>query len=519
MRPGTDAWCLAALGAVLVQEDLLDRAWLAEHAAGLDEVEPRSAAVDVADVRARSAASTRTWCARAARRIAAAGERRRVRGPRRADEPALHARQLPREAVWLLTGNFAKPGAQYVPSSLVDIAGAAVERPAARRAVSPVAGARIISGLVPCNVIAEEILTDHPPATGRCSSRAATRPTRWPTASRMREALASLDLRRRHRRGDDRDGPPGRLRAAGAVAVREVGGDVLQLRLPAQRVPPPPPAARAACRARCPSRRSTPAWCEALGASTDDDLRRCGRRPSEGRAAFADAFFAATAAKPELGALAPIVLYRTLGPTLPDGAAAAAVLWGAAHRCAHGEPRRRCAAAGFDGEGLEPGEQLFDAILASPSGVVFTVDEPRTSLARGCAPTTAASTSPSPSCSTSWPRWPPSRPPGADPEFPFVLSAGERRSFTANTIFRDPAWREARRRRRAADQPVDAAAPRRRRRRTVARLTTRRGGGGVTVEVDESMQPGHVSLPNGLGLDYPVGGRAARVSPAWRPTS
>jgi len=27
---------------------------------------------------------------------------------------------------------------------------------------SPVAGARIISGLVPCNVIAEEILTDHP---------------------------------------------------------------------------------------------------------------------------------------------------------------------------------------------------------------------------------------------------------------------------------------------------------------------------------------------------------------------
>ena len=29
-------------------------------------------------------------------------------------------------------------------------------------ATSPVAGARIIGGLVPCNVIAEEILTDHP---------------------------------------------------------------------------------------------------------------------------------------------------------------------------------------------------------------------------------------------------------------------------------------------------------------------------------------------------------------------
>ena len=33
-------------------------------------------------------------------------------------------------------------------------------------------------------------------------------------------------------------------------------------------------------------------------------------------------------------------------------------------------------------------------------------------------------------------------PPGTDPRFPLVLSAGERRSFTANTIMRDPTWRK-----------------------------------------------------------------------------
>ena len=33
-------------------------------------------------------------------------------------------------------------------------------------------------------------------------------------------------------------------------------------------------------------------------------------------------------------------------------------------------------------------------------------------------------------------------PPGDDPNWPFLLSAGERRSFTANTILRDPAWRK-----------------------------------------------------------------------------
>ena len=52
--------------------------------------------------------------------------------------------------------------------------------------------------------------------------------------------------RPRDRRGDDRDRPPGRLRAAGGEPVREGRGDVLQLRVPRQHLPPAPPAARAA---------------------------------------------------------------------------------------------------------------------------------------------------------------------------------------------------------------------------------------------------------------------------------
>ena len=79
-------------------------------------------------------------------------------------------------------------------------------------------------------------------------------------------------------------------------------------------------------------------------------------------------------ADPSLGALAPVVLYRTLGPTLPDGAASAAILWGAAHRCALGfeSSVRR---AGFTGDGLELGEALFDAIVSGHHGVIFTVDD------------------------------------------------------------------------------------------------------------------------------------------------
>ncbi len=50
------------------------------------------------------------------------------------------------------------------------------------RAQSPVTGARIIGGLVPCNVIPEEILTDHPKRFRAMLVEAATPRTRWPTA-------------------------------------------------------------------------------------------------------------------------------------------------------------------------------------------------------------------------------------------------------------------------------------------------------------------------------------------------
>ena len=71
VRPGTDAWCLAAMVAVLVQEDLLDREFLTARASGSEAVFGAFADIDVP----RYAA----WCGvdegllrAAARRIAGA---------------------------------------------------------------------------------------------------------------------------------------------------------------------------------------------------------------------------------------------------------------------------------------------------------------------------------------------------------------------------------------------------------------------------------------------------------------
>jgi anaerobic selenocysteine-containing dehydrogenase len=95
-------------------------------------------------------------------------------------------------------------------------------------------------------------------------------------------------------------------------------------------------------------------------------------------------------------------------------------------------------------------------------------------------------------------------PPGPSAEFPFLLSAGERRSFTANTIIRNPDWRRKDRAGALRMNPEDAKQV------GVAdggrvRLSTRRGSAEVAVELSDRMQPGHVALPNGHGLDFPDG--------------
>lgn len=90
----------------------------------------------------------------------------------------------------------------------------------------------------------------------------------------------------------------------------------------------------------------------------------------------------------------------------------------------------------------------------------------------------------------------------ASPEYPLLLSAGERRSFTANTILRNPEWRRKDPQGALSINPEDAA------RLNLgegssARISTQAGSQDVVVAVNDRMQRGHVSLPNGLGLAYP----------------
>jgi anaerobic selenocysteine-containing dehydrogenase len=492
--PGTDIYLLTAMAAVLVQEDLIDLPWLAEHADGLDAVRATLTAVDVSAYCAISGVEE-DLVRRASRRIAAASsvsvtEDLGVQMNRDSTLVSYVQRLL-----WLLTGNLAKQGAQYVFSNLSAIARDRGHK-AGEGPKSPVVGAPIIGGLVPCNVITEEILTDHP-ARYRAMLIESSNPAHSLADSvTMRAALESLDLvvvidvamTETARLADYVLPAPTQYEKWEATFFNfDFPRNIFHLRPPVVAAPEGP----------LPEPEIHARLVEASGALTEADYAPLREAAAVGRAEFATAFLTALGAEPRLGRLAPVLLYRTLGPTLPGGAAAAAVLWGAAHGFVQ-QNADGVARAGH-GEGLEAGERLFDAILASPHGLVTTDDEQEETWRRLkgrriqldvpelLAEVTGLASRPQPA---------------GDPDWPYVLSAGERRAFTANTIIRDPDWRKRDLGGALRISTADAG------RLGVttgdrATLTTRRGSAEVVLELTDRMRPGHISLPNGFGLDHP----------------
>ena len=95
VQPGTDAFCVAALGGVLVQEGLLDQVWLVENASGHQAVVAELGRVDISDFAARCGVDESVIRA-AARRMANA-DSVAVLGPRNRDGSQLDTGLLPAE--------------------------------------------------------------------------------------------------------------------------------------------------------------------------------------------------------------------------------------------------------------------------------------------------------------------------------------------------------------------------------------------------------------------------------------
>ena len=499
VKPGTDAWMVAGMVKVLLDEHLVDEDFVAQHTRGFEDVRSALESVSVEDA-CRVSGIDEEQLRQTVRRIAAAEsvavfEDLGVQMNRHSTLVSYLQRLL-----WMLTGNFGKLGAQYVPTALVPIAAESSRSPK----TTPVAGSPVIAGLTPCNLIAEEILTDHPKRYRAMLVESANPAHSLADSASMREALESLDclvvidiaMTETARLADYVLPATTQFEKAEAVFFNfDFPENYFLLRRP---LLDPPKTDKAG---PLPEAEIHARLAEALGGVTDELLATLRAALEKGgRLGLGVALQKAGAQDPRLARVASALLYRVLGPTLPEGAAEAAVLWGAAHRCARIYPDslRR---AGLEGDGPMLGEALFQRILDSPSGMVLSLDPPEISWERvqtGDGKLNLVI----PEMLDELAKLQDDASPIPVDEFPLVLSAGERRSYTANTIYRDPDWRKNDADGALRMSPGDAGSMGVGD-GDVVRLVTRAGSADVSVEINDRMQPGHISLPNGLGLDYP----------------
>ena len=514
-RPGGDADLLAAILAVLVDEHLLADRWLTDNANGVDEVVAHLRTIDVSASCDRAGVDEAT-VRHAARVIGNATGGVSIYedlGIQMAPHSTLNS--YLEKLVVLLTGNFGIPGGMNLHSHFVALLGgnAGNRRPGDPEPATPVTGHRLVTGLVPCNVIPDEIIGDHPDRFRAMLIESGNPVHSLADSQRMREAMRALDLvvvidvalTETAREADYVLPASSQYEKWECTFFNlEFPHNVFHLRPPIL-----PPTAGTLPEYEIHSR-----LCRALGAYTDADIAPLHEAAMVGRVAFGNAFINLAIEQPMLGKLAAVLLYETLGPTLttPDGEPAngAAAVWGLAQRCALGnaDSIRR---AGIGTEpGVDLGNALFDAILAAPHGLTFTIDDydetmrrletddKKVSLAipsllEELDTLAAGSTEPA-------------------GDYPFVLAAGERRSSTANTIQRDPAWRKK--------DPQGALRVSIEDAERIglsdgdrARVTTKRGTAVAIVEITDTLLSGHITLPNGFGLGPAGSSDAVGVAP------
>ena len=260
--------------------------------------------------------------------------------------------------LWLICGSFAKPGAMHVHSWMQSLA-----RQKITDETSPVTGAPVIGGFIPCNSIAEEILTDHPKRFRAMIVESSNPAHSLADSARFREALRALDtlvvidvaLTETARQADYVLPAASQYEKWEATFFNlEFPHNTFHLRAPLLD-PLPGTLTEPEIHARL---------MREFGVIEDEALEPLREAARAGRAEFAAAFGAAAANDPRIFGYAAFVLYETLGPELPDDARAAAALWGLAHRCFLTYPDAVKRAGHADGEAL------FDAMLTQRSGIV-----------------------------------------------------------------------------------------------------------------------------------------------------
>ncbi|MBW8010481.1 MAG: molybdopterin-dependent oxidoreductase [Chloroflexi bacterium] len=500
VKPGTDAFLITAMLAVIVQEGLEDTEFLEEHTIGFEKVRDVLLRVDVDQYCQQSDVDAETI------REVARGFTNEQAGCTRHDlgvEMSLHStlNTYLEKLLFLITGNFAKEGTNNLHTQFAPLLGHSKE-PTEGSVTTKVTGMMEISKLFPPNILPLEINTDHPERLRGLFIDSSNPIQSAADTSAYLKAFEKLDL----------------------VVVIDVAmtetAEKADYVLPAQtqyekweaaffsfhfpdnyfhlRRPILEPEGET-----LPEPEIYYRLLVAMGAIPNKfpELEKAAKqhRAQPELGIFQIAFQKAMQANPTWRAYAPVILYTTLGKTLPDGAKSAAVLWGTAQFYAQ-RYEKQVSRAGYAGEGFILAENLFNAILDSETAVPISLHTyPETwelvkhkdgkihlTIEEMLEEMGALATEED----------------LFNSDFPLILAAGERRDYNANQVMRHPEWRRNDPHGAMRIHPEDASdAEVEDGQRVLCESET----SAIEVEVmlDSAQRLGFVSIPHGYGMKYP----------------
>lgn len=502
VKHGRDAWCLAAIIAQIVQHQELPMPWLEEHTQGYEKVIERFSNISVKDY-AEYCGVAIEFIEETAEMIATANSF--------ALEEDLGVQMAPHSTLnsyldlllQLVTGHFGKPGTMGLAIQLGEVFATDRTKLADDDTIQfkrhlPVTKGPIVSGLYPAACLGEELDSDDDDLRPRAIIIESSNPVhclpgsdRMISGLRKLECSVAIDVAMTETARECDYVLPASTQYEKWEATffpRNYPENIFHLRKPVFE-----PAENTFPEAEIYAR-----IIDALGVVDQKVIEELRAAADQGMDYFGMAFMKTLHTYPQYKGQMSYLLYRGLGPALPEGQSVSAVLWGLCQRYAMKNPKD-VARAGFTGRGA--GTELFKALTEQHSGTIISVSKHEETFEKVPLPDKKLNLvigdllRDLDELDTFEPLV--KQPDG----FEFVLVAGSRRAYTANCIMRDPDWIKGKGQVELTMHPDDAELLGVESLEHVL-LETEFGKVDVAVAFDDRMARGSVSLPNGQGMDF-----------------
>ncbi len=504
VKPGKDAYLLAALLGYIVQNNLEDKTFIAERTVGFEDIRPHLMSVPVAEY-AAICGVPESQVSEVATGISSAATfaLRSDLGIEQSHNSTLNA-YLAR-LLFLITGNFGKEGTNCLHTLFFPLVGHSKE-PGKGGVTTQVTKMKGIGKLFPPNILPLEIETDHPKRLRALIVDSANPVANYADAAAQRRAIKKLELSVVIDVAMTETAQAAQYVLPAQTQFEKIEATFFNLEFPENffhlRHPISKPLANTLDEPEIYHRIVTamgelPASFPILSriASLDRMIPNARLLPL--------ALGVATYFNPKWKKYQLLILKETLGKALSyPYAKAAAFIWIAAHMFVR-KYEKQVQRLGYKEKGYALGEKLFKRILDSKSGAVISKHtyEESWELVRH----------PDKKIHLEIPLlldWLDELPEKArreqeiEQEYPFNLMAGERRTYNANAVLRNPAWRKRNDQGAMKINPKDAADYELEDGEWVDCISPT-GSVRVPVMVTDEVPEGFLSMPHGYGLQYP----------------